>query len=697
MKTSKARQDQAAIAVDIGGTFTDIVLSRADGTMFVHKVSSTTHEPERAVVDGIAAILAHAEVAPRAIQEILHGTTVGSNAILQRAGARTGLLTTRGFRDVLEIGRVRTPELYDLAWDKPEPLVRRRHRLEVNERIGADGAVLEPLDEASVIEAADELVRVGIEAIAICLINSYRNPAHERAAANLVRKKHPEIALCASIDILPQIKEYERTSTTVVNAYLLPVMRRYLGSLKDGLAGLGIEAPVLVVTSNGGAVGIETAAERPVFFIGSGPAAGVVGAARLARAIETRHAIAFDMGGTTAKAALIEDGALVRTQEYEFREGISTSSRFIKAGGYLLKVPAIDIAEVGAGAGSIATVDQGGLLQVGPASAGAEPGPACYGQGGTRATVTDANVVLGLLNPTRLVGGALALRPDLARAAIARDVAEPLRLSVEAAALGIRKLANASMARALRAVTVERGVDPRDHSLIAFGGSGPVHACDLAVALGIRRVIVPPLSGVFTAVGMLESDVERPFVRAFPGSLETLMSSDAAEILGKLEAEARAALAAEGFPDGEIAFEVDLRFEGQDSELILPLDRGALTSSGLAQLAEKFRAEYRKLYAYELDEPVEVVNLRALARGVRDKALDRAHARLGLAAEADTKARSAWMDDDAAIDVPVVARGAIGPTFEGPLIIEAYDTTVVVPPGWRGSSDALGNLILEPT
>jgi N-methylhydantoinase A len=402
------------------------------------------------------------------------------------------------------------------------------------------------------------------------------------------------------------------------------------------------------------------------------------------------------MGGTTAKAALIEDGALVRTQEYEFREGISTSSRFIKAGGYLLKVSAIDIAEVGAGAGSIATVDEGGLLAVGPASAGAEPGPACYGHGGERATVTDANVVLGLLNPTRLVGGALALQPELARAAIARDVAEPLGLSVEAAAMGIRRLANANMARALRAVTVERGVDPRDHSLIAFGGSGPVHACDLAAALGIRRVIVPPLSGVFTAVGMLESDVERPFVRAFPGSLETLLSSEATAILGELEAEARAALVAEGFPDGEIAFEVDLRFEGQDSELILPLDRAALISSGLAPLAEHFRDDYRKLYAYESDEPVEVVNLRALARGVRDKALDRAHARLGLAAEADTKARSAWMNDDAAIDVPVVARGAIGPTLEGPLIVEAYDTTVVVPPGWRGRSDALGNLILEP-
>jgi N-methylhydantoinase A len=687
----------AGIAVDIGGTFTDIVLSRSDGAVFVHKVSSSTRAPERAVVAGIAAILAHAEVAPEAVGEILHGTTVGSNAILQRAGARTGLITTRGFRDVLEIGRVRTPELYDLAWDKPEPLVRRRHRLEASERIGADGSVLEPLDEASVLAAADQLANEGIEAVALCFINSYRNPVHERAAADLVRKHHPEIAVCASIDILPQIKEYERTSTTVVNAYLLPVMRRYLERLKDGLEEIGIDAPVLVITSNGGAVGIETAAEQPVFFIGSGPAAGVVGAARLARAIGMDDAIALDMGGTTAKAALIEDGAFVRTQEYEFREGISTSSRFIKAGGYLLKVPAIDIAEVGAGAGSIATVDEGGLLQVGPASAGAEPGPACYGQGGEHATVTDANVVLGLLNPERLVGGALRLQPALARAAIAREVAGPLGLSVEAAAMGIRRLANASMARALRAVTVERGVDPRDQSLIAFGGSGPVHACDLAAALGIRRVIVPPLSGVFTAVGMLESDVERPFVRAFPGDLDMLLCAAAGQSLDELETEARAALAAEGFENGEVHLEVDLRFEGQDSELVLPLDRAALTSSGLAALAEKFRAEYRRLYAYESDEPVEVVNLRATGRGVRAKALDMTQARLGLTSEASEAAtRSAWMDDGAALRVPVFSRAILESPFEGPLIVEAYDTTVIVPPGWRGGVDPRGNLILEP-
>jgi N-methylhydantoinase A len=343
-------------------------------------------------------------------------------------------------------------------------------------------------------------------------------------------------------------------------------------------------------------------------------------------------------------------------------------------------------------------VDEGGLLHVGPVSAGAEPGPACYGQGGERATVTDANVVLGLLNPTRLVGGALTLQPDLARAAIARDVAGPLGLSVEAAAIGIRKLANANMARALRAVTVERGVDPRDQSLIAFGGSGPVHACDLAAALGMRRVIVPPLSGVFTAVGMLESDVERPFVRAFPGDLQMLRSQEARALLEQLEADARAALAAEGFGDrGEVLFEVDLRFEGQDSELVLPLDRAALTTAGLAALAADFRAAYQRLYAYESEEPVEVVNLRALARGRRAKLLDRAHARLGLAAAAtDAPARSAWMEEGAATQVPVVGRAALVAAFRGPLIIEFYDTTVIVPPGWHGSADRLGNLILEP-
>jgi N-methylhydantoinase A len=689
----------ARIGVDIGGTFTDIVLAREDGRLLVAKLSSTTQEPERAVVAGVEAILRQAELPAGAVTEVLHGTTVGSNTILQKRGAATGLITTEGFRDVLEIGRVRTPDLFDLDWDKPEPLVRRRHRLEVPERIAADGAVVRPLDEAGLDAAVDRLAAEGIEAVAICFINSYRNPAHERQALSRILGRHPGLAVAASVDILPEIKEYERTSTTVVNAYLLPVMRRYLGRLADGLAGLGIAAPLLVVSSNGGAARADLAAEKPCFFIGSGPAAGVVGAARLGVAASCPDLIAFDMGGTTAKASLVEGGQVARIHEYEFRAGISTPSRFIKAGGYMIKAPAIDVAEVGAGAGSIAWVDEAGLLKVGPQSAGGDPGPACYGRGGAAATVTDANLVLGYLNPAWLAGGSLPLEIGRAHAAIEGQIARPLGLSPEESAFGIRQVANASMARALRAVTVERGLDPRDFRLVAFGGSGPVHACELAEMLAIRRVVIPDLPGVFTAVGMLASDVERHFVRAFPAPLAALGEPPARAALAALRAEALAALAAEGYGAGEagLDFAADLRFAGQDSELSRPLDPGDLSPAAIAGIAEGFLADYARIYQYRAEEPVEIVNLRVLGRA-------RPRHRLAFAAPVTSAARSAsgtravqFGRGGGRTATPVIERAAAvaAAPAAGPLIVESYDSTVVVPPGWKLSADALGNLLLD--
>ena len=416
---------------------------------------------------------------------MLHGTTVGSNTILQRSGAKTGLITTRGFRDVLEIGRIRMPDMFDLTWDKPKPLVPRRHRFEIVERMAADGSVVEPLNEASVIAAGEQLAAAGIEAVAICLINSYRNAAHEQRAEAILRQRWPELLVTASYAVLPERKEYERTSTTVVNAYLLVAMRSYLRNLEAGLRSIGIAAPIRVITSNGGMLAAETACEKPVFVVASGPAGGVIGAARLGAARSEPDLIVFDMGGTTAKAVIIEDGRPSMTSEYEFRDGISTSSRFVKAGGYMLKVPAIDIAEVGAGGGSLAGIDKGGLLKVGPESAGAMPGPACYGLGNERPTVTDANVVLGLINPRALAGGRLAIDRSLSERAIVEHVAKPLGLSLEDAAHGIRAVANAAMSRAIRAVTVERGRDPRDLTLVAIGGNGGIHALDVARDLGI--------------------------------------------------------------------------------------------------------------------------------------------------------------------------------------------------------------------
>jgi N-methylhydantoinase A len=687
------------IAADIGGTFTDLALTVGAGGLFVHKLSSTPAAPEQAVIRGIAEILAMAGAAPEDVVEVLHGTTVGSNAILERKGARTGLLTTAGFRDVLEIGRLRTPELYDLAWDKPEPLIRRRHRLEVLERIGGQGEVIRALEPSSVVAAAERLLAAGIESLAICFINSYRNPAHEQQAAALLRARFPALDVSASFEILPQIKEYERTSTVAVNAYLRPVLRRYLERLADGLAGLGIAAPLLAVTSNGGMAGVRTAVAKPVFFVGSGPAAGVTGAAGLGRRLGEDDLIAFDMGGTTAKASLIEAGEVARVQEYEFRDGISSPSRFIKAGGYMLKVPAIDIAEVGAGGGSIASVDPGGLLRVGPVSAGAEPGPACYGLGGERPTVTDANLVLGYLNPAALAGGALSLDPALAERAIERELARPLGISIAEAAFGVRAVVNANMARAIRAVTIERGLDPRDFTLVAFGGGGPVHAADLAAMLGIRRVLLPSFPGVFTALGMLTSDVQLEFVRALAAPLDGLDPERAVTVIDALGREAAAALAAEGYAGDRqrVSFEADLRFAGQDSELAIPLQGTRLDRASLAALRAEFLAAYDKLFQYTADDPLELVNLRAIGRGVRTGRLDLGRPAMVRSALSGSGERAVLFERaHGPIRVPVVDRGSlVGGRLEGPLIIESLDTTIAVPPGATLTADAAGNLAME--
>jgi N-methylhydantoinase A len=684
------------IGVDIGGTFTDIVLARDDGTVLVSKVTSTPADPGAAVVDGVAALLRSASIAPASVIELVHGTTVASNTILQKVGAPTGLLTTKGFRDVLEIGRIRTPDMFDLRWDKPVPLVERRHRLEIDERMGADGAVVRALEPASVVTAIDRLVRDGITSIAICFINSYLNPAHEAETERIVRERHPSLDVTASWRVLPEIKEYERTSTTVVNAYLLPVMRRYLAGLAAGLRRIGVQAPLLVVASNGGVVGAAAAGDRPVFAVGSGPAAGVVGAARLGEASGARDLIAFDMGGTTAKASLVEDGKVSLTSEYEFREGISTSSRFIKAGGYMLKVPAIDIAEVGAGAGSIAWIDEGGLLRVGPESAGAVPGPACYGIGGERATVTDANVALGFLNPAYLAGGELRLESRRAHEAIRRHVAAPLGMSVAGAAHGIRQVANANMARAIRSVTIERGRDPRDYTLVAFGGSGPVHAVDVARALEIRRVLIPVSPGVFTAVGMLASDLQHHFVRAHASLLSGMSFAAANKVMEEMMRDARETLTAEGYADTEcgFVFHADLRYAGQGSELSVPLPDSVLDAGSVSALRAAFKTEYTATYGYATDEDLELVNLRLVATGFRANRLD--FRRITVAARPSAQARRlVTFDRNApAVDTPVVPREQVR-ALRGPAIVESYESTVVVPPGCDVGTDACGNLVIS--
>ena len=687
----------ARIGVDIGGTFTDLVLLDGSGTCFSRKVPSTPGDPAEAVITGIGLILGDAGLQSGDVSEVLHGTTVGSNTLLQKVGARTGLLTTKGFRDVLEIGRIRTPDMFDLTWDKPLPLVRRQLRREIDERIDARGNVLKGIDQDEVVRVGGELITLGVESLAICFINSYRNPSHELIAERVLRQAFPNVPVTASVAVLPEQREYERTSTAVVNAYVLPVMATYLRRLRQGLQRLGVTAPLLVGNSNGGLSTIEMAETKPVFFISSGRSAGVVGAARLGETLERGDLIVFDMGGTTASASLVQDGEIALATEYEFRDGISTPSRFIKAGGYMMSVPTVDVAEVGSGAGSIAWLDAGGLLHVGPVSAGAEPGPACYGRGGARPTVTDANVALGLL-PERLAGGVLSLDRAQARAAIEAQIARPLGLSVDAAAAGIRDVANANMTRAIRAVTVERGVDPRDFTLLAFGGSGPLHACDLARALDIPFVLFPRMPGVFTAMGMLTGDIEHYFIRPCPGRLGAFDRAQAARIIKALRQEAIQRMAQDGFAEAQcdLAFSLDLRFVGQDSVIPVPLSE-SLDAGCEEALRRGFIERYERLYQYASADEVESTSIRLLARGKRRNKLDFGGLRLpprAVTAENETR-QVHFGPEHGWVATPVVARNGFAGSHLGPLIVESDDSTIVIPPGIGVAADLAGNLLAE--
>jgi len=473
------------LGIDIGGTFTDIVLLGDDGALYSKKILSTPDDYSRAIQDGAAMLLAETGISGDAIREVSHGTTVATNAIIERKGVTVALVTTLGFRDVLEIGRFRSPRLYDLDFRKPEPLVERRLRLEVPERVLATGAVLTPLDEAACATVGRRCVSLGVDAIAICFINAHANPAHEERAAEILRRNAPGIPVTRSTELVPQVQEYERTSTVVVNAYIRPVIERYIESLQRRLKELGIAAPLNIMQSNGGVLPARVAARNPVYIIESGPAAGVVGARRMGERIGVDNMLVFDMGGTTAKAAIIEAGRFGLSQETEVGGGAAIGHRMIRGGGYVVQVPTIDIAEVGAGGGSIAWIDAGGAIQVGPRSAGAAPGPVCYDFGGVDTTVTDANLLLGYLNPEYLVGG--ALKVNRAKAEEQLDaLAERVAASRTELAHGIHLIANATMMRALSAVSSERGLDPADFTLVGFGGNGGVHVCGLAETAAYR-------------------------------------------------------------------------------------------------------------------------------------------------------------------------------------------------------------------
>ena len=711
-------------AADIGGTFTDVAVLTPDGRLATRKLPSTPDNYADAVIAGVRGLLEEIGSPLDALEELLHGCTVATNAILEGKGAPTALVTTRGFRDVLELRRVRVPNLYEPLYERPPPLVPRQFRFEIDERTGPRGEVLRPLDETGVRAAAARIHAAGMEAVAVCFLHSYANPAHEQRTGELLREALPGVFVSLSVDVLPQKLEYERTSTTVINAYVGPAVKHYVRSMASQIQRAGIGGRLMVMQSSGGILDADAVAENPARIVECGPAAGVIGARHFAARAGFDNVITLDMGGTTAKASLIEGGRITFADEYEVGGGMSSRSALMGGGGYALKLPVIDISEVGAGGGSIAWLDKAGSLKVGPQSAGAVPGPACYDTGNDEPTVTDANVVLGYLNPESLAGGSVPIRSKRAHQAIATCLANPLRRDVVETAFGVHTVANANMMKAVKAVTTYRGRDPRDFTLIAFGGSGGVHAVDLARVLQVRRVVLPVAAGVFSALGLLFSNLEMNETVPFLYLAEDAPLDEAERQYGAL---AKRIAAVVGGSHEEIRFArlADVRFAGQAYELTVPfgevsgagVDEGRdehkgdgsgpisrdavnakLDTRAVADLCARFEAEHLARYghAFSGEFPVEIVNLRLVGTrrpaGLVEPASFDAASRQG----PDTRRGLYFGPATGLVDSPVIGRGRLGAEPRtGPFVIEEYEGTCVVPPDCTARLDGLGNVIIE--
>ena len=674
--------------IDVGGTFTDLLAEDASGAIVAIKVPTTPRAPQDGV---LAAMRQFQERVPGAhITLLAHSTTIATNALLGQMHLelpRVALITTQGFRDVIEIGRQNRSEIYNLFVTRPTPLVARNDRLCVRERLDFNGNVLVPLDSDS-LNAAIEHVRINaIPAVAIGFLHSYINDAHERAAADALARALPHVVIAQSAQLDPEYREYERFSTAVVNAALLPVISTYLKALMRGLTEMGIDAPLYVMQSHGGMSRADRVLARPATIIESGPASGVIAAAHAGRRRNISHVLSFDMGGTTAKAGTIVGGRPQVVAEFE-AAGRTHSGRAIKGSGYPVRFPFIDLAEVSAGGGTIAWIDDGGALRVGPLSAGADPGPACYGVS-DRATVTDANVVLGRLNQTALLGGAFPIDAQRSRDAV-KKLAMPLGLGIEETAAGILKLIDTEMSKVLRIVTVERGLDPRDFALVAFGGNGALHACALADELGIGVIVIPPRSGLFSAYGLLVADLRASHLRPLLVDAGALSDDGANDIFAALERAALEELLAQGAPAASITFvrEYDARYAGQSFELAIAAD------GGVAQSATRFHERHEATYGYAVPhERIELVNARLSAHAPVSRQAVREGSDSAWDGAAST--RRVWFADGAR-DVTVFARSALraGQTLRGPAIIEQYDACTYAAPGWNARLDD-ADLVLE--
>ncbi|MSP04472.1 MAG: hydantoinase/oxoprolinase family protein [Acetobacteraceae bacterium] len=677
------------IGVDSGGTFTDVCLfDDATGRVEVWKVPSTPDDPSRGIAQSVTEGLLHVNARASDVGYFGHGTTVATNALIQHQGVKTGLITTDGFRDLLEIGRQKRPDLYDLQADKPLTLVPRDLRLEIPERIRHDGSVEIPLDEPALRAAVQKLKSSGVQSVAVCFLYGFIRPDHENIAKRIIAEEFPAAFTCAGHDVAPEFREFERLSTTVVNAYLGPIMQSYIQRLGERLQSLGITTTPHLTQSNGGVIGFDQAARLPVRTVLSGPSTGVVGAQEISRMIGIDNLITFDMGGTSTDVALLRGGACRMANEAIVH-------------GYPIKAPMLDIHTVGAGGGSIATVDSGGLLKVGPRSAGADPGPVCYDRGSTEPTVTDANLVLGTLNPMHLLGGRMRVRRDLAEAAIA-SLAAQLGMDMMATAQGIISVVTANMARAIRVISVQRGHDPRDYTLVAFGGAGPLHAARLARELEVGRILVPRNPGILCAMGLLLTDLRADFSST---RLTTLLP-DAAPII----ADAFAALgirADHWFVEEEIPADarhvnctIDMRYAGQNYELPVALPGGPVTQASLDALAAGFAQAHQRMYGFLAEgEPIQLVTFRLEATGRVPKAAFQPHPNAGPdATAAITASRNIWLPENKNfVTCPVYDRTKLnaGNCVPGPAIIEQMDATTWVLPGTIARVEPYLNLIVE--
>jgi N-methylhydantoinase A len=679
------------VAVDIGGTFTDLVVfDEADGTTFEAKASTTPADFAQGVLEAIRT----GDVAPEAIGFLVHGTTVVINAITQRVGVTTALVTTAGFRDALAIGRGNRPDMYNLKFHKPDPFVPRRLRFEVRGRVAADGTVTTPLHLCDLEAVVEGCRQQGVEAVAICFLHSYAHPEHERQAAEHLRDLLPDVTISTSSEITKEWREYERSSTAVLNAYVQPILDRYLAKLEADLRALRVPGRLFAMLSNGGTAAFDSARRQPIQLVESGPAGGIIGAALVGEQIGEPNVISLDVGGTTAKCSLIEGGEIKIAGDYRL-DWTPLSP------GCPVRIPVVDIVEIGAGGGSIAWFDEGGALRVGPRSAGADPGPACYGRGGLEPTVTDAMLIAGVLDPATFLGGRLAVDVGLARTAY-EPIAARLGVSVEAAAAGVIRLVNEATIDALKLISVRRGYDPRDFSLVAFGGGGPMHAAALATELEVKRVVVPPFPGTFSAWGMLMTRPRVDLTRTRVTRLDAAQPGEIEEVFGELEDEACSRLIEQGFTSEQIAGHrrsLDMRYHGQEHTVRVPLapeQRVVQTT-----LEQAFHELHRRSYTFALvDTPVEIVNFRTIST-IEMPRPTMGRARLGgseAAGTASSGSRRVDFGDGVRRETAIFTRSLLPGGFAavGPAIVEEASATTVVLPGQRLDVDRFGNLVISP-